>query len=87
MLENKKVKYGMRWVLFLGYPHYAVVLVVIICSGCVFFCRVTSSEKVDKENRYAEFCLCCIPYPGIVKSSVTYRAMPKKCTAITSVEL
>ncbi|XP_028398463.1 myotubularin-related protein 14-like [Dendronephthya gigantea] len=37
MLENKKVKYGMR---------------------------ITSSEKVDKENRYAEFCLCCIPYPG-----------------------
>lgn len=26
--------------------------------------RVTSSEKVDKENRYAEFSLCCIPYPG-----------------------
>ncbi|XP_046839526.1 myotubularin-related protein 14-like isoform X2 [Xenia sp. Carnegie-2017] len=37
MLENKKVKYGMR---------------------------VTSSEKVDKENRYEDFCLCCIPYPG-----------------------
>lgn len=30
------------------------------------FCRVTSSEKIDKENRYADFSLCCIPYPGEV---------------------
>ena len=26
--------------------------------------RVTSSEKVDKENRYSEFILSSIPYPG-----------------------
>jgi len=25
---------------------------------------VTSSEKVDKENRYAEFNLISLPYPG-----------------------
>jgi len=25
---------------------------------------VTSSEKVDKAQRYSEFCLCSIPYPG-----------------------
>ncbi|XP_031571957.1 myotubularin-related protein 14-like [Actinia tenebrosa] len=26
--------------------------------------NVTSSEKVDKANRYSDFCLCCVPYPG-----------------------
>ncbi|KAK3751532.1 hypothetical protein QZH41_019425, partial [Actinostola sp. cb2023] len=26
--------------------------------------NVTSSEKVDKAQRYSEFCLCSIPYPG-----------------------
>jgi len=25
---------------------------------------ITSSEKVDKENRYSEFLLSSIPYPG-----------------------
>jgi myotubularin-related protein 14 len=28
------------------------------------FCSVTSSEKVDKENRYADFSIASIPYPG-----------------------
>ena len=28
------------------------------------FCSVTSSEKVDKEHRYAEFSLLSLPYPG-----------------------
>lgn len=28
------------------------------------FASVTSSEKVDKENRYAEFNLISLPYPG-----------------------
>lgn len=29
-----------------------------------FGMRVTSSEKVDKIQRYSEFCLCSVPYPG-----------------------
>ncbi|KAJ6642397.1 Myotubularin-related protein 14, partial [Pseudolycoriella hygida] len=29
-----------------------------------FYLNVTSSEKIDKENRYAEFKLICLPYPG-----------------------
>lgn len=29
-----------------------------------FFHSITSSEKVDKENRYADFCILSIPYPG-----------------------
>lgn len=29
-----------------------------------FGLNVTSSEKVDKENRYGEFCIACMPYPG-----------------------
>lgn len=29
-----------------------------------FICRVTSSEKVDKENRYSEFTIISLPYPG-----------------------
>ena len=33
--------------------------------------RITSSEKVDKENRYGEFILCSIPYPGIVTGLYT----------------
>ena len=28
------------------------------------FCSVTSSEKVDKENRYSEFTIVSLPYPG-----------------------
>ena len=30
----------------------------------IFFFRVASSEKVDKENRYSDFCLLSLPYPG-----------------------
>lgn len=30
----------------------------------VYLYSVTSSEKVDKENRYANFRLACLPYPG-----------------------
>ena len=26
--------------------------------------RVTSSEKVDKENRYSDFTIMSVPYPG-----------------------
>ena len=33
------------------------------CS-CGLYCSVTSSEKVDKENRYSDFLLSSIPYPG-----------------------
>ncbi|KAJ7376562.1 Myotubularin- protein 14 [Desmophyllum pertusum] len=29
-----------------------------------FGMRVTSSEKVDKIQRYSDFCLCSVPYPG-----------------------
>lgn len=29
-----------------------------------FTCSVTSSEKVDKEKRYAEFLMASMPYPG-----------------------
>ncbi|XP_045166694.2 myotubularin-related protein 14-like [Mercenaria mercenaria] len=29
-----------------------------------FGMNVTSSEKVDKENRYGEFCIVSVPYPG-----------------------
>ncbi|KAL5013804.1 hypothetical protein ScPMuIL_008074 [Solemya velum] len=29
-----------------------------------FGMNITSSEKVDKENRYADFCIMSIPYPG-----------------------
>ncbi|XP_062617717.1 myotubularin-related protein 14-like [Saccostrea cucullata] len=29
-----------------------------------FGMNITSSEKVDKENRYADFCILSIPYPG-----------------------
>ncbi|KAL4226757.1 Myotubularin-related protein 14 [Mactra antiquata] len=29
-----------------------------------FLMNVTSSEKVDKENRYGEFCIVSVPYPG-----------------------
>lgn len=28
------------------------------------FYSVTSSEKIDKEKRYAEFNIICLPYPG-----------------------
>lgn len=28
------------------------------------FCSVTSSEKVDKENRYSDFTIISLPYPG-----------------------
>ena len=31
---------------------------------CFCFFSVTSSEKVDKENRYGEFCIASLPYPG-----------------------
>jgi hypothetical protein len=27
-------------------------------------CSVTSSEKVDKENRYSDFTIISLPYPG-----------------------
>ncbi|XP_067684012.1 myotubularin-related protein 14-like isoform X2 [Haliotis asinina] len=29
-----------------------------------FGMNITSSEKVDKENRYADFCILSVPYPG-----------------------
>lgn len=29
-----------------------------------YYMRVASSEKVDKENRYSDFCLLSLPYPG-----------------------
>lgn len=39
-----------------------------MCCGavthCVLSCSVTSSEKVDKAQRYADFTLLSIPYPG-----------------------
>lgn len=33
-------------------------------THCVLSCSVTSSEKVDKAQRYADFTLLSIPYPG-----------------------
>ena len=33
-------------------------------TRCVLSCSVTSSEKVDKAQRYADFTLLSIPYPG-----------------------
>jgi myotubularin-related protein 14 len=33
-------------------------------ANVCFLRSVTSSEKVDKENRYAEFTICSLPYPG-----------------------
>jgi len=33
-------------------------------NGIIFPHSVTSSEKVDKENRYSEFNLISLPYPG-----------------------
>lgn len=30
----------------------------------VLLCRVSSSEKIDKENRYCEFKIVQLPYPG-----------------------
>lgn len=30
------------------------------------YCRVTSSEKVDKIQRYSDFYLCSVPYPGML---------------------
>ena len=35
-----------------------------LISYCVFYCSVSSSEKVDKENRYNEFSIISLPYPG-----------------------
>jgi myotubularin-related protein 14 len=34
------------------------------CKKVKFGMNVTSSEKVDKENRYAEFVISSVPYPG-----------------------
>lgn len=39
-----------------------VIELYLIILSVVF--SVTSSEKVDKENRYAEFSIASIPYPG-----------------------
>lgn len=42
----------------------------MVCLCCdvithyVLSCSVTSSEKVDKAQRYADFTLLSIPYPG-----------------------
>ena len=47
-----------------------------ISSFLFLFFSVTSSEKVDKENRYGEFCIASLPYPGKlledVMSMLTY---------------
>lgn len=42
-------------------------------THCVLSCSVTSSEKVDKAQRYADFTLLSIPYPGreLFSSQVT----------------
>lgn len=37
---------------------------VNICCSPLVLCSVTSSEKVDKAQRYADFTLLSIPYPG-----------------------
>ena len=34
------------------------------CNELMLLCSVTSSEKVDKENRYADFTIMSVPYPG-----------------------
>lgn len=42
-------------------------MVCMCCDAithCVLSCSVTSSEKVDKAQRYADFTLLSIPYPG-----------------------
>ena len=41
------------------------------------FCRVTSSEKVDKAKRYSEFCLCSVPFPGEVWCVNIMSCLPK----------
>ena len=50
-----------EWLFYTGFSvvcfYYELILYV-----CVF--SVTSSEKVDKENRYGEFCIASLPYPG-----------------------
>lgn len=51
-----------------------------MCCSPLVLCSVTSSEKVDKAQRYADFTLLSIPYPGtgmmsrgIHKGQVTIR--------------
>jgi len=41
-----------------------VIQCVYVEVSFMFCFSVTSSEKVDKENRYGEFCIVCAPYPG-----------------------
>ena len=52
----------------------------------LFNFRVTSSEKVDKEKRYSEFSLCCVPYPGayteimLIKNVLLYAKRSQFCS-------
>lgn len=44
------------------------------CCFPLVLCSVTSSEKVDKAQRYADFTLLSIPYPG---TGLMSRGTPK----------
>lgn len=48
----------------------------VIGFVCVCFCSVTSSEKVDKAHRYADFTLLSVPYPGNTSSGPNPGADP-----------
>ncbi|KAK3101503.1 hypothetical protein FSP39_004066 [Pinctada imbricata] len=50
LLKNMSVKY--------------IVDLMVEKKKVKFGMNVTSSEKVDKENRYADFCILAMPYPG-----------------------
>lgn len=67
MLEKKKVKFGVKYesliylISFSSSSSHNTGLIVILPFTS---CSVTSSEKVDKENRYSEFTIVSLPYPG-----------------------
>lgn len=44
--------------------YITISLSVLYYTSHFFFFRISSSEKVDKENRYSEFSILCMPYPG-----------------------
>lgn len=45
--------------------HDPVLKEIFLLSSWNNYFRVTSSEKVDKIQRYSDFYLCSVPYPGL----------------------